>query len=261
MSKRYFWLKLQDGFFIQKEIKKLRKIAGGDTFTIIYLKLQLLSLKNEGKLEYDGIEDTFIEEMALELDEETENVKMTILFLQKHKLIIEISNTEFLLPYAMENMGSETEVAERVRKYRDKQKLLHSNTDVTICNGEREKEREKEIEKEKEIEREIEKGDLSQNDKALELCTYYSELKPGQTITQHLAELNILIETYTYEWVKESLEIVINKKGRFIQAYMETILKNWTTDGKGESNGNRKNIKQNEKVSNYYDSAKLRGKI
>ena len=34
-GKRYYWLKLQDDFFKSKRIKKLRKIAGGDTYTII----------------------------------------------------------------------------------------------------------------------------------------------------------------------------------------------------------------------------------
>ena len=48
--KRYYWLKLKENFFNQKEVKKLRRVAGGDTYTIIYLKLQLLSLKNGGKL-------------------------------------------------------------------------------------------------------------------------------------------------------------------------------------------------------------------
>ena len=42
MAKRYYWLKLPDGFFRQKAIKKLRKIAGGDTYTIIYLKMLLV---------------------------------------------------------------------------------------------------------------------------------------------------------------------------------------------------------------------------
>ena len=46
-SKKYYWLKLKNDFFTSKEMKKLRKIAGGDTYTIIYLKLQLLSLQNE----------------------------------------------------------------------------------------------------------------------------------------------------------------------------------------------------------------------
>lgn len=259
MNKRYFWLKLKDDFFTQKEIKKLRKIAGGDTFTIIYLKLQLLSIINEGKLTFDGIEETFIEEMALALDEEIENVNVTIMFLRKYGLLEEINENEFILPKVLENIGSETQGAERVRKYRDKSKTLLCNTLVTKCNTEKRRE---EIEKSKEeIDIEKSKENNSLNNKSLELCNYFSKLKPGQTITQHLAELKILIETFTYEWVKEALEIVINKKGRFIQAYMETILKNWTTDGKGESYGNRKNIEQSEKDAGYYDSAKLRGNL
>ena len=38
-SKRVYWLKLPKDFFQSKEIKKLQKRAGGDTFVKIYLKL------------------------------------------------------------------------------------------------------------------------------------------------------------------------------------------------------------------------------
>ncbi len=48
MGKRYYWLKLPDDFFRQKPIKKLRKIAGGDTYTIIYLKMLLIAMKQDG---------------------------------------------------------------------------------------------------------------------------------------------------------------------------------------------------------------------
>ena len=52
-DKKYYWLKLKDDFFRDKKMKKLRNIAGGDTYTIIYLKMQLLSLKNRQKsIEY-----------------------------------------------------------------------------------------------------------------------------------------------------------------------------------------------------------------
>lgn len=37
-EKKYYWLKMTDQFFEDKAIKKLRKIAGGDTYTIIYKK-------------------------------------------------------------------------------------------------------------------------------------------------------------------------------------------------------------------------------
>jgi len=135
-EKRYYWLKLKDDFFNQKEIKKLRKIAGGDTYTIIYLKLQLLSLQNEGVIAYEGIEDNFVDEMALTLDEDVENVRVTILYLQKVGFLEEINADEFILPKAVESIGSESSVAARVRKYRDKQKALLCNTQVTKSNGE-----------------------------------------------------------------------------------------------------------------------------
>ena len=48
-EQRYYWLKLNKDFFKSKRIKKLRKLAGGDTYTIIYLKMQLLAI-SENKI-------------------------------------------------------------------------------------------------------------------------------------------------------------------------------------------------------------------
>ena len=128
MAKKYIWLKLQKDFFKRKEIKKLRKLAGGAVYTIIYLEMQLLSLENDGKLYFEGVEDNFIDEMALTLDESVEDVQMTMLFLQKHGLIeIGQETDEYILPDVVENIGSETASAERVRKHRQKKKLLQSN--------------------------------------------------------------------------------------------------------------------------------------
>lgn len=75
-EKKYYWLKMTDQFFEDKAIKKLRKIAGGDTYTIIYLKMLLTAIKQGNKMYFEGIEDDFMEELALELDEDTDNVKV-----------------------------------------------------------------------------------------------------------------------------------------------------------------------------------------
>lgn len=120
--KQYYWLKLKDDFFRQKEIKKLRRIAGGDTYTIIYLKMLLLAIKEENKLYFEGVEDKFADELALELDEDEENVAMTLAFLEKHNLIEIVNDEEFFLPQAEEMTGSETESAARVRRHREKKK-------------------------------------------------------------------------------------------------------------------------------------------
>lgn len=120
MAKRYYWLKLPDDFFRQKPIKKLRKIAGGDTYTVIYLKMLLISLKNDGKLYFDGVEDNFCEELALELDEEEENVKVTVQFLMAQDLLKLIDESEYKLTECSRMVGSESASAERMRHLRDK---------------------------------------------------------------------------------------------------------------------------------------------
>ncbi len=132
-EKRYYWLKLKEDYFNSPKIKKLRKIAGGDTYTIIYLKMQLLSIKNNGIIEFEKIEPTFQEELALKLDEDVENVSVTLTYLQTQGLIDMNENNEFLLLEASNNIGSESESAERVRQFRERenQKALQCNGSVT----------------------------------------------------------------------------------------------------------------------------------
>lgn len=148
-DKRYYWLKLQDGFFDSKRIKKLRKLAGGDTYTIIYLKMQLVAMKKGGILEYTGLEKTFAEELALELDEEPGNVGVTVNYLLSCGLLEETSQSEYFVPYAVMNTGSEGSSTKRVREHRER-KTLQCNADVTQMKQPCNVEIEKEIEKEKE---------------------------------------------------------------------------------------------------------------
>lgn len=185
MEKKYYWLKLKEDFFQDVRMKKLRKIAGGDTYTIIYLKLQLLSIKNGGILIYNGYLETVEEEFAMAIDEDVQNVKMTLAFLSANKLIEEVEKNKYLLTETIKCIGSETAVAERVRKHREEQneknqKLLYSsneneynlsknalhcnnlvtncnadvtncNTDVTNCNTEKREEIEKREDKREEM--------------------------------------------------------------------------------------------------------------
>ena len=177
MAKKFYWLKLNEDFFRQPRIKKLRRIAGGDTYTIIYLKMQLLSLENEGKLYFEGIEETFAEELALIIDEDPENVKVTLLFLFDQGLIEECDGNEYLMIETAQSIDGESDSAARVRKHRLKskqsktnkqvEKALPCNGDVTPCNGDVtecndasekcnvEIEIEKEIEIESDIQRDI----------------------------------------------------------------------------------------------------------
>ena len=146
-EKRYYWLRFKDDFFDSKRIKKLRKMAGGDTYVIIYLKMQLKALRTDGVLEYTGIEPDFVDELALDLDEAPDDVRMTLAYLMTYGLCECSDNIHYFLPYVVENTGSETASTQRVRDYRERQKALQCNADVTqvkrICNAEKEIEIEK----------------------------------------------------------------------------------------------------------------------
>lgn len=149
MAKRYYWLKLPKNFFEDKAIKRLRQIAGGDTYTIIYLKMLLKSMEDDGKLFYEGIEDTICDEIALDINESADDVQVTISYLEKKGLLI-VTDSEVELTRLTEMVGSESAVTERVRKHREAQKLLQCNASVlqgntieTKCNTEKEIEKEK----------------------------------------------------------------------------------------------------------------------
>lgn len=134
-------------------MKKLRKVAGGDTYTIIYLKLQLLSINNEGVIEFEGTDEDIYHQLALDIDEEIDDIKMTLAFCNANDLIDYVDDDVFLNEVP-DLIGSESQSARRVRKHRKKKKALQSNTqvlqgntDVTKCNTEQEQDIEQEQER------------------------------------------------------------------------------------------------------------------
>ena len=231
MAKKYIWLKLQKDFFKKKEIKKLRKLAGGAVYTIIYLEMQLLSLENNGKLYFEGVEDNFIDEMALTLDESVEDVQMTMLFLQKHGLI-EIGQVtdEYILPDVVENIGSETASAERKRQQRlrekEKKMLICDNVtplslEVTKSHTEREKEREKE----KDIEREKEEDEKDTFLAQLSKMPYVEKLKTLKGIIMKVTgkdenSVNLVFRPAYYTDVIDDVIVAI-RKSKYLSGKLE----------------------------------------
>lgn len=239
--KRFFWLKLKENFFKQKEIKLLRKIAGGDTHTIIYLKILLLSLKNNGKVYFEGVTDNFFEEIALEIDEDIENVAICMKFLEQKGLLIYDTEDSASLTAIPEMIGSESESARRVRKHRQNKVLkektsqcnaepLQSNKNVTT---EKELEKELEIEKEKELQQETDK-----NQKGLSLSSLFEFWESngfGMLAPKTRQDLAYWVEDFqeigateqeALELIQEALNLAINANARRYN-YVNGILKNW----------------------------------
>ena len=276
--KRYYWLKLHKDFFQRKEIKRLRKIAGGDTYTIIYLKMLLRSIMSEGKLYFDGLEDDFAAEVALDLDESEENAQITITYLLNSGLLEMRSDDEYYLPDTKNSTGCETAVAARVRRHREKQKALQCNTDVTevkhLCNGEIEKE----IDKEKELDIEIEHRDrditisTTRENKKIENS---QSLAPMSNIDVYdlwtnsfgvissfvKGSLDDLIAEYGLVNVADALRIA-KERGKSRVQYVEGILKNQRLENgtNGHRGGNRTATKKDESVDWEQEAAKTYGK-
>lgn len=142
-EKRYFWLKLKDDFFDEKYIKALRKLPRGDSLTVIYLKMQLKSLKTEGYIHYEGVLPDSITELSLFLDEEESLVRTAVENLIKFGAIERLDNEAFYMVALQSLIGSETQAAERVRRQRERNNVTNKRNNVTL---------EKEIEKEIDIE-------------------------------------------------------------------------------------------------------------
>lgn len=255
--KRYFWLKLHKDFFKRKEIKRLRKIAGGDTYTIIYMEMLLRSIIDEGKLFFDGLEDDFASELALDLDEDEENVKITIQYLLKTGLLEIRSEDEYYLPDTKNSTGCETAVAARVRRHRDKKKALQCNANVTqvkhFCNGEIEIEKElyKELEH-RDRDRDItisttrEKGKEENSSPCVSNIEIYDLwVKHFGVISSYVkGVLDDLVSEYGLQDTSEAVNIA-KERGKSSIRYVEGILKNQRLEnGAIRHNGSNRGAKE-----------------
>lgn len=86
-------LQLTEDFFRNRQVKKLRSIAGGDTYTIIYLKLLILSIPTRGRLYCDSGGKISVQ-IANDIDESVENVKTTLRLLESRRLLVWNTDTE-----------------------------------------------------------------------------------------------------------------------------------------------------------------------
>ena len=148
-NKRYFWLKLNEKFFEDDTVTWLEEQENGKEYVIFYLKLCLKSLQDNGNLiRYVG--EKLIPYDAQALSKLTHTKIDTVVIAMKLfidiGLVSRLETGEIYLNQINELIGSETEVAKRVRKHRSKDILLQCNTAVTKCNTEKEKDIEKDIE-------------------------------------------------------------------------------------------------------------------
>nr|DAO80179.1 MAG TPA: replisome organizer protein [Caudoviricetes sp.] len=200
-------------------MKLMRKLPGGEEITIIYLKIMLVSLADEGKIYFEGLADDLAEELALLIDEDPEAIRMALLFLSQKNLLTTSDNFQYKLEQVPEMIGSETASTRRSRKHREFQKALQCNTDATKRNGD--------IEIDIEIDKDIDNNTPISPSLAENLKT--SGIRINEKQHQQLLEY-VGLDGMSFELLNHAIEIT-SEIHRPSFKYLKAILENWRKEG------------------------------
>lgn len=231
-EKRYWWLQMEHDFFEQKEMKALKRMSAGYVYTTIYLKLLLKSLKNNGSLYFESIEDDFVSEIAFDIDEEVDDVAAVLDFLKRKGLLVEVSEDEISLPGAVQRIGSKTQSAVRKARQRARQKeesgVTLSRQNVTLSQGSHVEKRREHLEKRKEhLHLEKKDDDDKKNIIFQKLKDAFGEMSVNGTMVNQVEEL---LKVHGQILVLHALDLTIINAGKSIR-YTESILNNWQGQG------------------------------
>ena len=118
----YKWVRLHENHFTSVKMRKLRKQEHGETMLVIYLKIVLHSLKWNGVIYYEEVDDSIAEEIAYSIGEDKDLVEKTILFMLNTNLATIGDNNEVLNIEEFDMMTGEGVSTPRVRRFRERQK-------------------------------------------------------------------------------------------------------------------------------------------
>lgn len=234
-GKRYYWLKLQVGFFQELIIKQLRTLPDGDSIVLLYLKLLLKAINTEGIVYYQSILPTLDEEIALDTGEKPALVRLTISALLEYRAAVVLDNQSLQLLYLEDMVGSETDSAVRVRNHRANQKLLKEKERLLLqCNTEVAESNCKEISGNTEIEN-SEKEEINLREKgegeAEEIPTYFPEPVLNSMFLSYLEyrkECGKAVKGKAIDYCIEKLEALSQNSKEQVAIIKQTIQNGWT---------------------------------
>lgn len=147
-DKKYYWLKLKRDFFKRHDIRIIEEMSNGKEYLLFYLKLLVESIDHEGELRFSDTIPYNEQMLSVITNTNIDVVRSAMKLFVELKMIEVQDDATIYMAEVNKLIGSESWSTERVRKYREKQKLLQCNADVTSCNEEKEIEKDKEIDKE-----------------------------------------------------------------------------------------------------------------
>jgi len=123
VNKKYFYLKLRDNFFDSEEMKLLESQKNGVEYQNFYLKLCLLSLKNEGRLMFRDSIPYDINMLSTITRHSIDTVQMCIEIFKKMGLIDILETGSIYMNDIQTLIGHGSTEAERISKYRVRKEI------------------------------------------------------------------------------------------------------------------------------------------
>ena len=225
-QKRYYWIKLKTDFFNQETIDFLLSQENGCQYIVLYQMLCLNTANNNGEMA------TRIGEMIVPYDVNKivrdtkyfnfDTVAVALELFKKLGLIYQEEGEILRIANFDDMVGSESSSAKRVREFREKQKALQCNTNVTQENREKSKEnRDKKLDnrdKEKNKEIEVIEGEIITPAEAADNIPYreiidFLNFRVGSNYRSTTRKTKDLIKARFNEgFTIDDFKIVIDKK-------------------------------------------------
>ena len=137
-EKTKYWLKLEKNFLQSKYIKIIKNMPNGHEYILFYLALMLESVDCVGHLRFTDLV-AYNEQMLSALtDVNIDVVRSAMKIFKELGMVTILEDGTIFMPDVPKLTGKECDSAERVRLFRNKQKLLQCNSDVTNGNDNKE---------------------------------------------------------------------------------------------------------------------------
>ncbi|ASB97384.1 TPA: DnaD domain protein [Streptococcus equi subsp. equi] len=262
-TKIYFWLKFDKKFFENIFIKRLKKMAGGDTMTVLYIRLMLESLETDCILYYEGYFENLVEELAIKLEVSEDDINMTLAYFTKCGLIQIDGSGNAQMPQAKAMLESETNWAKYKRETRKIGQIPTnvqpmSNQCPTEIEIEKDKKKDINIDIKSEVEEEI-KEISTADENSLKIISDYFQQEIGILSPNQFEQLSdyITITKMEVDVVKSAITRAADNSKRSF-GYVNSILRNWRQNGittmvkvKEESRNFKARKAKQEEVSEY----------
>ncbi|WP_394405122.1 DnaD domain protein [Streptococcus sp. 20-1249] len=239
-NKTYYYMKINKDFFDDDTVKYLEEQEHGKDFIILYLKLCLKSLEDEGLLiRYVGTKLIPYDTVAIAKMTDTDIgiVEMAMKIFEEIELIEKKETGELFMSQIQEMIGTDTYEARKKRKQRAKDKAQGDIVPKVSPNSPQDvpeyksKSIELYIEKEVEVDKEQNQSPtpptLNQDFVNLYKSFEQETGKPLSPIQQQ--ELQYMLEDFSADVIHEALREAVGQ-GKANFAYIQAILKRWKQD-------------------------------